>query len=157
MICRPSDQTVGRPRAEIRTRARRPRGRDTTPSYCRPPHLHFWFSFNCHQHERPSSFSFYIDTASVCLCRLFSGWNIYSDFYALFYIYQEANEKCILSFFNSYIESINNYLRSTKNKHWSLQTCIGTHDAAIEHTVRKVLADFAVFYWWHYIAKLYVT
>ena len=36
MICRPSDHTVGRPRAEIRTRAGRLRGRDTTP---RPPHL----------------------------------------------------------------------------------------------------------------------
>ena len=36
VICRPSDHTVGRPRAEIRTRARRLRGRDTTP---RPPQL----------------------------------------------------------------------------------------------------------------------
>ena len=36
VICRTSDHTVGRPRAEIRTRAGRPRGRDTTP---RPPHL----------------------------------------------------------------------------------------------------------------------
>ena len=36
VTCRPSDHTVGRPRAEIRTRAGRPRGRDTTP---RPPHL----------------------------------------------------------------------------------------------------------------------
>ena len=36
MICRHSDHTVGRPRAENRTRAGRPRGRDTTP---RPPHL----------------------------------------------------------------------------------------------------------------------
>ena len=36
VICRPSDYTVGRPRAEIRTRARQPRGRDTTP---RLPHL----------------------------------------------------------------------------------------------------------------------
>ena len=36
VICRPSDHTVGRPRAEIRTQAGRPRGRDTTP---RPPHL----------------------------------------------------------------------------------------------------------------------
>ena len=36
MICRPSDHTVERPRDEIRTRAGRPRGRDTTP---RPPHL----------------------------------------------------------------------------------------------------------------------
>ena len=35
MICRPSDHTVGRPRAETRTWAGRPRGRDTTP---RPPH-----------------------------------------------------------------------------------------------------------------------
>ena len=40
MICRPSDHTVGRPRAEIRTRAGRPRGRDTTP---RPPHLRILF------------------------------------------------------------------------------------------------------------------
>ena len=36
VICRPSDHIVGRPRAEIRTRAGRPKGRDTTP---RPPHL----------------------------------------------------------------------------------------------------------------------
>ena len=38
VICRPSDHTVGRPRAEIRTRAGWPRSRDTTP---RPPHLLF--------------------------------------------------------------------------------------------------------------------
>ena len=31
MICRPSEHTVGRPRAKIRTRARRPRGRNTFP------------------------------------------------------------------------------------------------------------------------------
>ena len=36
VICRPSDHTVGRPRAKIQTRAGLPRGRDTTP---RPPHL----------------------------------------------------------------------------------------------------------------------
>ena len=36
VICRSSDHTVGRPQAEIRTRARWPRGRYTTP---RPPHL----------------------------------------------------------------------------------------------------------------------
>ena len=36
VICRPSDHTVGRPRAKIRTQAWRSRGRDTTP---RPPHL----------------------------------------------------------------------------------------------------------------------
>ena len=40
VICRPSDHTVGRPRAEIRTRAGRPKGRDTTP---RPPH-HLYFT-----------------------------------------------------------------------------------------------------------------
>ena len=39
VICPPSDHTVGRPRAEIPTRAGRPRGRDFTP---RPQHLqHF--------------------------------------------------------------------------------------------------------------------
>ena len=36
VICRPSDHTVGRPQAKIRTRVGRPRGRDTTP---RLPHL----------------------------------------------------------------------------------------------------------------------
>ena len=41
VICRPSDHTVGRPRAEIRTRDGRPRGRDTSS---RPPHhLVGWF------------------------------------------------------------------------------------------------------------------
>ena len=38
VICRPSDQTVGRPQAEILTLAGQPRGRDTTP---RPPHQTF--------------------------------------------------------------------------------------------------------------------
>ena len=32
VICRPSDHTVGRPQAKIRIRARRPRGRDTSPT-----------------------------------------------------------------------------------------------------------------------------
>ena len=35
-ICRPTEHTVGRLQVEIRTRAGRPRGRDTAP---RPPHL----------------------------------------------------------------------------------------------------------------------